>query len=199
MGDDDYLELEQESLISTLFHRVFSISTNNNNGSVASSSSTHITLATKHVAIIVPILKLLSALIVSYMISGLLVGGNGGGGVKKPRLSCAVVSATLCAFMTYAFLEPLMIHSNNVATSGSGREMELNHVALVILSSYAAAIGAALGSLLPRPLGGVTLGCGISVGLVTLLPRKLIGESLLGEFVVWGPVLCLIGGVLSTR
>ena len=196
MGDDDYMELEQESLISTMFHRVFSISTNNKGGvSSATSSSTHITL---HVAIIIPILKLLAALCISYMISGLLVGGSGGGGVKKPRLSCAVVSGTLCAFMTYAFLEPLMIHSTATA-SGSGREMELNHVALVILSSYAAAIGAALGSLLPRPLGGVTLGCGISVGLVTLLPRKLIGESLLGQFVVWGPVLCLVGGVLSTR
>ena len=91
-----------------------------------------------------------------------------------------------------------MIHSTSGGGSG-GREMELNHVALVILSSYAAAIGAALGSLLPRPLGGVTLGCGISVGLVTLLPRKLIGGNLLGEFVVWGPVLCLVGGVLSTR
>ena len=194
MGDDDqYMELEQESLTSTLFHRIFSISTNKGVAS-SSSSSTHITLATKHVAIIIPILKLLLALCISYMISGLLVSS---GGAKKPRLSCAVVSATLCAFMTYAFLEPLMIHSTS---SGSGgREMELNHVALVILSSYAAAIGAALGSLLPRPLGGVTLGCGISVGLVTLLPRKLIGGSLLGEFVVWGPVLCLVGGVLSTR
>jgi hypothetical protein len=184
------MELEQESLISTLFHRVF-------NTKGVASSSTHITLATTHVAIIVPILKLLLALSISYMISGLLVGGSSGGGSKKPRLSCAVVSATLCAFMTYAFLEPLMIHSTS--TSGSGREMELNHVALVILSSYAAAIGAALGSLLPRPLGGVTLGCGVSVGLVTLLPRKLIGGNLLGEFVVWGPVLCLVGGVLSTR
>lgn len=192
-GNNEYLELEQDSLISTMFHRVFSVSSKG-----IASSSTHISLPTH---IIVPILKLLAALCVSYMISGLLVGNGGrgsggGGGSKKPRLSCAVVSGTLCAFMTYAFLEPLMIHSTS---GGSGREMELNHVALVILSSYAAAIGAALGSLLPRPLGGVTLGCGISVGLVTLLPHKLIGGSLLGEFVVWGPVLCLVGGVLSTR
>ena len=80
--------------------------------------------------------------------------------------------------------------------------MELSHVALLILSFYAALVGAALGSLLPRPMGGVTLGCGVGIGLVTILPKGLMGDSesgVLGDFVMWGPVLAVVGGALATR
>lgn len=89
----------------------------------------------------------------------------------------------------------------NAGSSGeSSRDLELAHVALGILSFYAALVGAALGSLLPRPLGGVTLGCGLAVGVLTILPKKLIVEGgVVGEYVMWGPVLAVLGGVLATR
>ena len=89
-----------------------------------------------------------------------------------------------------------------VHTSSGGRDMDLSHVALLVLSFYAALVGAALGSLLPRPMGGVTLGCGVGIGLVTILPKGLMGGesgSVLGDFVMWGPVLAVVGGALATR
>lgn len=158
--------------------------------SSSSSTATHNNISSA-LHLLTPLVKLGTALVVSYMAAGLR---------SKPRLSSAFVSATVCSFLTYAFLEPMMVHHRSGSSDG-GRDVELSHVALVVLSVYAALLGGALGSLLPRPMGGMTLGCGVGIGIVTLLPKSSTtnGVVVLGEFMVWGSALALIGGVLATR
>ena len=117
---------------------------------------------------------------------------------SKPRLSSAVVTAIIASFLSCAYLLPMMVTSNS-GSSGGGREVELAHVAVALLSFYAALVGGALGSLLPRPMGGVTLGCGLAVGLMTLMPRGLLAGSVLGMFILWGPTLAVVGGALAAR
>jgi hypothetical protein len=143
-----------------------------------------------------PIVKLLVAILVAYMSAGLVR--------SKPRLNSAVVSATLSSFLTCAYLYPMMIQRDHSTSDAPiGRDVELAQVALGVLSLYAALVGAALGSLLPRPMGGATLGCGLAMALVMLLPKNLVwnngNNGLVGQFVVWGPILAVVGGVLATR
>ena len=88
--------------------------------------------------------------------------------------------------------------SPNHYSSADSSDMELSDVALGVLALYAALIGAALGSLLPRPFGGVTLGCGVAISFMTVLPGKSGGVGVWGDFVLWGPVLALLGGALAT-
>jgi len=164
----------------TVLTRLF----NNADWATKGVTSTRITIAWH---LISPLVKLGLAILLSYMSAGFR---------SKPRLNSALVTATLSSFLTYAYLAPMMIHGHDA----SGRDMELSQVALLVLSLYAALVGAALGSLLPRPLGGATLGCGVAMALVTVLPKKLLTSGgVLGRFVVWGPVLAVVGGVLATR
>ena len=145
-------------------------------------SNTRLTIAGHY---LLPLIRIVVALIVSYMAAGLR---------SKPRLSSAVVTAITSSFLSCAYLLPMMVTS-----SSGGREVELAHVAVALLSFYAALVGGALGSLLPRPMGGVTLGCGLAVGLMTLMPRGLLAGSALGMFILWGPTLAVVGGALATR
>ena len=78
--------------------------------------------------------------------------------------------------------------------SSAHKDVELPHVALLILSLTAAFVGAALGSLLPRPMGGVTLGAGVALVVGAFVPWR---QDVM--FMVGGPVLALVGGVLSAR
>lgn len=167
--------MEEESMMEILF--------NNADWATKGVTSTRITIAWHLIA---PLVRVAAAVIVSYMAAGLR---------PKPRLTSALVTATLSAFLTYAYLLPLMLQGHT-----TGRDVEFSHVALAILAFYAALVGGAVGSLLPRPMGGVTLGCAVAVALVTLLPRKLVESGgLMGDFVLWGPVLAAVGGVLATR
>lgn len=133
-----------------------------------------------------PLARFLIAAVITYLAVGLVR--------KKPRLNSALVTATTSAFLTYAYLFPMMIHGQH-GNGGNGAHTEISHVALAVLSVYAASIGAALGSLLPRPLGGVTLGCGLAIMLVVILPKK----KAMNGFLFWGPILSVVGGVLATR
>eukprot|EP00984_Skeletonema_dohrnii_P020233 scaffold9811_cov78-Skeletonema_dohrnii-CCMP3373.AAC.1 len=74
--------------------------------------------------LLTPLTRIATALILSYLSAGLR---------SKPRLSSALVTATLSSFLTYAYLLPMMVH-----TSSGGRDMELSQVALLVLSFYAA-------------------------------------------------------------
>lgn len=163
-----------------LLSKIFSTSSSTS----GSWSNTRLTITGHY---LLPLVRIVVALVISYMAAGLR---------SKPRLSSAVVTAIIASFLSCAYLLPMMVTGSS--GSSGGREVELAHVAVALLSFYAALVGGALGSLLPRPMGGVTLGCGLAVGLMTLMPRGLAG-SVLGMFILWGPTLAVVGGALATR
>ena len=134
----------------------------------------------------------------------------------------AYITAILCAFLTYGYLNPMFfntgstnnvsavtgVHGTGLTTSEGGThlgpshaDIDVSHVALFILSVSSAFVGLALGSLLPRPLAGVTLGCGGALLVTALVPHWILsmGGGSLGLFTVLGPVMSLVGGVLTTR
>lgn len=165
-----------------LLSKIFSTTSSSTSGSW---SNTRLTITGHY---LLPLIRIVVALVISYMAAGLR---------SKPRLSSAVVTAIIASFLSCAYLLPMMVTGSS--GSSGGREVELAHVAVALLSFYAALVGGALGSLLPRPMGGVTLGCGLAVGLMTLMPRGLLTNSPLGMFILWGPTLAVVGGALATR
>mmetsp|Transcript_9615 Transcript_9615/g.21673 ORF Transcript_9615/g.21673 Transcript_9615/m.21673 type:complete len:2178 (+) Transcript_9615:367-6900(+) len=121
-------------------------------------------------------------------------------GLRKQRKLTASLTAILAAFCTFAFLRTMFFHDHVSVgddTTKKNNGVELTHVALVILSLTAAMVGGALGSMLPRPMAGVTLGCGLALMAGAFVPEASGGG--VGLFVVAGPVMALVGGVLTTR
>lgn len=158
-----------------------------------------------------PALRILLGLYILWTISG----------ITKTRQLTAYITAILCAFLTYGYLNPMFfntgttnvsavtgVHGTGLTTSEGGThlgpshaDIDVSHVALFILSVSSAFVGLALGSLLPRPLAGVTLGCGGALLVTALVPHWILsmGGGSLGLFTVLGPVMSLVGGVLTTR
>ena len=160
-----------------------------------------------------PALRILLGLYILWTISG----------ITKTRQLTAYNTAILCAFLTYGYLNPMFfntgnannvsavtgVHGTGLTTSEGGThlgpshaDIDVSHVALFILSVSSAFVGLALGSLLPRPLAGVTLGCGGALLVTALVPHWIMssmGGGSLGLFTVLGPVMSLVGGVLTTR
>ena len=123
-------------------------------------------------------------------------------GVHKQRALTAYVTAIIGAFVTWSYLQS-MFYKDSVG-SGSHHDVELSHVALFILAITASFVGSALGSLLPRLMAGVTLGCGVGLLCGAFVPTWMISgftgsNSGLSLFTIIGPVLSLVGGILTTR
>ena len=147
-----------------------------------------------------PLLKILLAIFLLWTLSG----------VHKQRALTAYVTGILGAFVTWSYLQS-MFYKDSVDISGnssfgsSSHDVELSHVALFILAINASFVGAALGSLLPRLMAGVTLGCGVGLLCGAFVPTWMISgftgssDGGLSLFTIIGPTLSLVGGILTTR
>ncbi len=62
--------------------------------------------------------------------------------------------------------------AGGASTSAMKADFELAHATLLILALTAMFVGSALGSLLPRPMAGVTLGSGAALLIATFLQRE---------------------------
>ena len=166
-----------------------------------------------------PFLRAAFAIFVIWSVAGFQApkGSNsnvdgGGSAGRSPRLLCASLVSIWGAFLTYSYLLPMFHPAADVANvydspdNDRNGDMNLATVALLILSLTAAFVSAALGSLLPRPFSGATLGVGIALAVGATLAsiqgavnggtRMMSGP--LG-FPILGGVLGLLGGMLSTR
>lgn len=139
-----------------------------------------------YVAILTPILRIALALGAAWTVSG----------IRKRRALAAALAALAGGFCTDALLGPMFLHAGGDGGSGgmggSGGD-GLGAAALALLTVVAAFVSGALGSLLPRPAAGATLGAGAALFLAASLPG---GTA---EFAVAGPALALLGGALSIR
>ena len=141
-----------------------------------------------------PLLKLTISILLLWYMSG----------IHKQRALTAYVSAILGSFVTFGYLQSMFYYNKQ---SSSHHDVELSHVALFLLALNASFVCAALGSLLPRPMAGVTLGCGLGLLCGAFVPSwMMIGlfsgggsSSSLSLFTFIGPVLSLVGGILTTR
>ena len=110
-------------------------------------------------------------------------------GTFKRRKLTSYLSAIVGSFVTFSYLMPMFFRAGD-----KSHDVELGHVALFILSITAAFVGGALGSLLPRPMAGVTLGSGLALVIATFMPVK---RDVM--FTIGGPVAAVVGGILTTR
>jgi hypothetical protein len=72
--------------------------------------------------------------------------------------------------------------------------------ATIVLSFYAALVGTALGSLLPRAASGATLGCAMALLVEVVLTGSLsVGGRGGMAFALAGPFAALVGGIITSR
>lgn len=135
-----------------------------------------------------PTLRILLALITAYTIAG----------ITKRRLLTAILTALTCAFCTFGYLMPMFFQNEILRLNHRHHDVELAHVALGVLSIVSAFVGGALGSLLPRPMAGIMLGSGVGLVLAVCVPWS-SGSGGSGLFIMVGPILALVGGILTTR
>jgi len=158
--------------------QIFNVGTTTSHAS--SSSSHYLSLM---LPVILTLLRISLGLIAAWYLSN----------VTKQRALTALLTACAGGFCTFGFLMPLFFHGDVVVVGGR-KDVQLTHVALFALTATASFVSAALGSLLPRPSSGATLGAALA-----LLGSAFLGESARVGFVVAGPGLALVGGVLSAR
>lgn len=134
---------------------------------------------------------------------------------RRQRKLAAATTGMLVSFLTYAYLSPMFHHDHHRSSSAQGSsvggyddaggdydaavraDVSLTDVAHVVLAATGALVGAALGCLLPRPLGGMTLGAASALLVVAFLGGSHVTP--LGRFVFAGPACAALGGYLSTR
>eukprot|EP00578_Thalassiosira_sp_NH16_P001495 CAMPEP_0181139254 /NCGR_PEP_ID=MMETSP1071-20121207/34687_1 /TAXON_ID=35127 /ORGANISM="Thalassiosira sp., Strain NH16" /LENGTH=2241 /DNA_ID=CAMNT_0023226155 /DNA_START=250 /DNA_END=6976 /DNA_ORIENTATION=+ len=130
-------------------------------------------------------------------------------GVHKRRLLTSYVVALWSSFLTFGYLYPMFFHpsssNGHIASGGDAdvvihhaerKDVEPSHVALFVLAATSASVGAALGSLLPRPMAGLGAGGALLAG--AFLPFGFVAGGELSAFSVGGPALAILGGMFTT-
>lgn len=228
-ADDERNSLTTSTVASALAYTSSSSSTsasnnnyNNNTGGVLEQTIRTIYHTTRSSILLRSCIALL---ILWYVLSSLPKGR------KYRQLSALLTSAVGC-FVTVAYLSPIFTtysthslhhhHQLYYDSSASGRgggggrddessNIGLVHASLLLLAFNAIAVGAALGSLLPRAASGATLGYSITILIEALLfgfagidggPSDSSmttkgGIAFYYQFV--GPTVAIVGGVITAR